>query len=312
MLIVFGSINMDINMTLPSFPEDGETVISDSYKMTSGGKGANQALASARTGAKTVIVGKTGDDGNGLRITNFLRRNEIMTSGIAKSDDRPTGLAIVVKNKQGGNRIMVASGANSQISAEQVPTEALNEKNIVLLQMETPLEQNAIVMKNAQEHGAKVILNLAPAITVPTPVLSLVDYLIVNQIEARQLAKKLNIDLEENMPKLAHALAKEGNLTCIVTLGPDGVVCCDAKGLGFKIESLKLEDVKDTTGAGDCFSGTFAACIHEGESLAKALRKATVASGLSCQKDGTMESYPYISDVEEVLENFPDATPLSV
>lgn len=311
MLIVFGSINMDINMTLPSFPEDGETVISNSYKMTSGGKGANQALASARTGAKTVIVGKTGDDGNGLRISNFLRRNEVMTSGIAKSDELPTGLAIVVKNKQGGNRTMVASGANSEISAEQVPTEALNEKNIVLLQMETPLEQNAIVMKNAQEHGAKVILNLAPAITVPTPVLSLVDYLIINQIEARQLAKKLNVDLEENMPKLAHALAKEGNLTCIVTLGPDGVVCCDAKGSGYKIESLKLEDVKDTTGAGDCFSGTFAACIHEGEPLAKALRKATVASGLSCQQDGTMASYPYISDVEEVLENFPDALPIS-
>ena len=178
--------------------------------------------------------------------------------------------------------------------------------------MEVPLEQNVIVMKNARDHGAKVILNLAPAIMLPKPALSLVDYLIVNQIEARQLAKKLNIDLEKNMPKLAHALATEGDLTCIVTLGPDGVVCCDPTGLGYKISSLQLDNVTDTTGAGDCFAGTFAACLHEGEPLAKALRKATVASGLSCQKDGTMESYPYISDVEEVLENFPDATPINV
>ncbi len=310
MLIVFGSINMDVNMNLKSFPADGETVISSSYIMSPGGKGANQALAAARTGTKTALVGKVGDDGAGLRIMNYLRRNEVMTSGVAKSEELPTGMAIVGKNKKGGKRTLVASGANAMVSADQVPSDILNNKNVVLLQMEVPIEQNVIIMKTARDNGAKVILNLAPAVMLPDPALALIDYLIINQIEARQLAKKMNIDIENNMPKLAHALAVKGKLTCIVTLGPDGIVSCDHTGHGFQIDSLKLDDVKDTVGAGDCFVGTFAACIHDGVNLPKALRKATIASGLSCQNEGAMESYPYIADVEEMLERFPDAKPI--
>ena len=310
MIIVFGSINMDLNIKLKRFPDAGETILSPSYTMTPGGKGANQAMAAARAGSKTAIIGKVGDDGPGMRILQHLKRNEVMTSGVAQSTTFPTGMAMVAKEKGGDNRIIVASGANIEVSADQAPIEVFHDKNVLLVQMEVPMEQNAIVMKNAKDKGAKVIMNLAPALTVPKALLSLVDYLVVNQIEARQLAKKLQINIDDDPAKLAQSLAKEGSLTCIVTLGPEGIVAVEANGKGLKIPSMKIENVVDTTGAGDCFCGTFAACIHEGKDLNTALRMATVASGLSCRAEGTQASYPYLADLEESMEGFAEATPI--
>lgn len=310
MIIVFGSINMDMNIKLKSFPESGETVLSQSYTSTPGGKGANQALASARIGAKTALIGKVGDDGQGLRILNYLRRHEVMTSGVAKSEEFPTGMAVISKEKNGENRIIVASGANYLVNAEQAPPEIFRPENVLLTQMEVPIEQNALVMKNAKDKGSQVVLNLAPSLTIPKQLLSLVDFLIVNQIEARRLGERLGINAKDDTTKLAHSLAKDGKLTCIVTMGPDGVIAVSPDGKGLKIPSMKLEGVKDTTGAGDCFCGTFAACIHEGRSLAESLKMATVASGLSCLEEGTMKSYPYLADVEEAMEGFAEATAL--
>ncbi len=302
MIIVFGSINMDVNMTVKRFPEDGETILAPSYTSTPGGKGANQALAAARAGSKTAIVGCVGDDGPGLRILNKLKRNEVITSGVAKSDDYPTGMATVVKDRSGGNRIIMASGANVAVSADQAPAEILHSKNLLLTQMEVPLEQNAIAMKTAHDNGAKVILNLAPALTIPKEMLSLVDYLIVNQIEAKQLAKNLKLDPKKDTVKLAQAMAKQGKLTCIVTMGAEGIIAVTAEGKGWQIPSMDLEKVADTTGAGDCFCGTFAACLHEGRSLETALKMATVASGLSCLKEGTQSSYPYLAEIEDAMK----------
>ena len=310
MIIVFGSINMDINIRLKAFPEAGETVLSQSYTSTPGGKGANQALASARAGAKTALVGKVGDDGPGLRILNYLKRHEVMTSGVSKSEDFPTGMAVVTKEKSGDNRIIVALGANALVDAEQAPPDIFRPENVLLTQMEVPIEQNAVVMKNAKDKGAKVILNLAPSLSIPKQLLSLVDFLIVNQIEAKQLGGRLGIDTKNDTAKLAQSLAKDGKLTCIVTMGADGVIAVSPDGKGVQLPSMKLEEVVDTTGAGDCFCGTFAACIHEGRPMALALKMATVASGLSCMKQGTLQSYPYLSDIEEAMENFADVTPL--
>lgn len=310
MIIVFGSINMDMNLKVKSFPEAGETVLSHSYTMSPGGKGANQALAAARIGAKTALVGKVGDDGAGLRILNNLKRHEVMTSGVAKSEDFPTGMAVVSCDKSGDNRIMVALGANALVSAEQAPKDIFSPKNILLAQMELPLEQTAIVMKNAKEMGSKVILNLAPSLNVPKALLSLVDYLIVNQIEARQLGQRLGIDVAKGTEKLAKALSMEGKLTCIVTMGPDGVIAVEPNGKGYQIASMKLDEVVDTTGAGDCFCGTFTACLHQGRDLKDSLQMATVASGLACTKVGALESFPYLSDIEEVLKDFPKVAPI--
>lgn len=312
MIIVFGSINMDLNMRVKNFPQAGETMISRSYSMTPGGKGANQALSAARLGVKTALIGKVGDDGPGIRAQKVLRRNEVITSGVAVSEDMPTGMAMVLRNHAGENQIIIASGANAQVSAEQAPEEILGKGNYLLTQMEVPLEQNAIVMKRAKDNGAKIVFNLAPALEIPKPMLTLADYLIVNQIEARQLGQKMGINVEQSAAKLAYALAKEGNLICLITMGDKGSVIVTPEGEAWAMESIKLDKVVDTTGAGDCFCGTFTACLHEGKSIKSALRYATAAAALSCSKFGTIESYPYQHDIETMLENAPEVQKITV
>ncbi len=307
MIVVFGSINMDVHMRVKDFPREGETILSPSYEMSPGGKGANQALACARGGAKTAIVGKVGDDGMGTRILNNLRRNEVLTTGVGTSDYLPTGMAFVTTNAAGQNQILVASGANADVSATQVPDEILRPGNVLLLQMEVPLAENLALMERAKKQGATVMLNLAPAFHISQKALNFVDYLIVNELEARMIAETTGIAAGQDLMVIAKALSAQGNLDCIVTLGDKGAVAMTQKGNGWRVPSLELKEVVDTTGAGDCFCGTLAAAIHSKFALASAMRRASVAASLSCMKKGAQESYPYSADIEEILETFPQA-----
>jgi len=307
MIVVFGSINMDVNMRVREFPRAGETILSPSYEMTPGGKGANQSLAAARGGAKTALVGKVGDDGMSHRILIGLRRNEVMTSGVATSDVLPTGLAFVMRNPAGENQIIVASGANGDVQAAQVPDEILKPGNIIMLQMEIPLNENIALMERAKKLGASIMLNLAPAIQLPQRALELVDYLVVNEVEARMIGNVVGIPSGQDLMLVAKALATKGNLECIVTLGAQGAVSMNPKGEGWRVPSLKLDNIVDTTGAGDCFCGTLAAALHNKLAMGSAMRRASVAGSLACTKKGAQESYPYIAEVEEALENFPQA-----
>jgi ribokinase len=309
MIVVFGSINMDINMRVKDFPRAGETVLSPSYDMSPGGKGANQALACARGGAKAALVGKVGDDGMGTRILNGLRRNEVMTSGVATSDYLPTGLAFVACNAKGENQITVASGANADVAAIQVPDEILKPGNILLLQMEVPLAENIQLMERAKKHGTTVILNLAPAFHIPQKALDLVDYLIVNELEARMIAETIGINPDQDLMIVAKALSTKGQLDCVVTLGAKGSVAMMQKGTGWRVPAMDIKEIVDTTGAGDCYCGTLAAGLHNKLALGSAMRRASIAASLSCTKKGAQESYPYISEVEEILETFPQAQP---
>lgn len=312
MIIVFGSVNMDVSLRVKDFPKPGETILSHSYEMTPGGKGANQALACARGGARTALVGKVGDDAMATRILNSLRRNEVMTSGVATSDILPTGMAIVTTNGNGENNIVVASGANGDVSSEQVPDEILKAGNLVLLQMEVPLAENIKLMERAKKCGAQVMLNLAPAFHLPQRALELVDYLVVNEHEAHAMADMLGIGAKQDLMVLAHALSQKGNLTAIITLGAEGSLAMTPDGKGWRVPALALkpEDIVDTTGAGDCYCGTLAAAIKAKFALGSAMRRASVAAGLACKKKGAQESYPYIAEIEEALEDFPQAVPV--
>lgn len=310
MIIVFGSINMDVNMEVAVFPKAGETILSPDYEMGPGGKGANQSLAAARNGVKTAIVGKVGDDGMGNRILTNLRRNEVMTSGVATSDFLPTGMAFVVREKTGENLIIVASGANSDVSSAQVPDEILKPGNILLLQMEIPINESFALLERAKKLGVTTILNLAPAFKITQKAMDLLDYLIVNEHEARVMAEAVNISPDQDLMAIAKALALKGSLNCIITLGKDGAVAATEKGDMWRVPALAV-DVVDTTGAGDCFCGTFAASIHEKLGIADALRRASVAASLSCAKTGAQDSYPYIADVEEALQSFAQAQKIS-
>lgn len=309
MIIVFGSINMDVGLRVKDFPKPGETVLSPSYEMSPGGKGANQSLACARAGVKTALVGKVGDDAMATRILNNLRRNEVMTSGVATSDYFPTGMAIVTTTPSAENSIVVASGANADVGAAQVPDEILKAGNVLLLQMEVPLQENFILMERAKAQGATVILNLAPAFHIPQKALDLVDYLVVNEPEARMMAGVIGIGPDQDLMVMARALAAKGKLNCVITLGSKGSIAVMPDGKGWRVPALAIEDVVDTTGAGDCYCGTLAAAVHSKFALGSAMRRASVAAGLSCKKKGAQDSYPYIAEIEEALEDFPQAVP---
>lgn len=312
MIIVFGSINMDLNVGMGGFPGPGDAVISLDYTTTPGGKGANQSLAAARCGEKTALVGKVGDDGMGLRILNSLRRHEVMTSGVATADTLPTGLSIVMKEKSGDVRTILAAGANAELQSDQVPNEILGPGNVLLIQMETPWQQSLEVMKRAKEYGATVIMNAAPVRKFAAEALTYADYLIVNDREAVQLAQMIGMPMEKDFAAMAKAFALKTKATTIITLGEKGLVCVAVDGKAWKVDALKLEEVVEVNGAGDCFCGTFAAALHAKKPLPAALKRASVAAGLSCMKQGIQEAYPYSADVEEHLSGIPEPQFLKV
>jgi len=301
MLIVFGSINLDVTYHVKKLPKAGQTVISDNFLIGPGGKGANQALASARMGTKTALVGKVGDDASGMRVLNNLKKNEVMTSGVAKADDAATGTSTITVDRNGENQIIYSPGANALATADQLPGDILHEKNMLLVQMELPLEETVIGIKNARDNGAKVICNMAPAQKIPAVVLQIIDYLVMNEHEAIDCLKTMKMEVDDDPTKQAMALAKEGNLTCVITLGDKGCIAVTPEGKNFTIQPPAIDKTIDTTGAGDCFCGTFAACLHEGFDIKKALKYAVTAGTLSCLRPGAQSSYPYMDDIENVV-----------
>lgn len=306
MIIVFGSLNTDITFTVPHFSAPGETTLGESYQMNYGGKGANQALAAAKIGVKTALVGCVGDDGMGMRIQNGLKRQGVMTSGVAETSEKPTGLAVVTRDeKSGQNNIMVATGANAETKADQVPDEILKTGNVLLMQLEVPVEEVCALIPRAKERGVKVILNLAPVRgVIGKDILAQTDVLIMNQIEAAQIGHQLHIDAGaiKKAEDLARVLAKEIGVTCLVTFAENGSYAAKADGACYHVPALKIEKVVDTTGAGDAYCGTFAACIHDGKGLTEAMRYAAISGSLACTKEGAMPSYPFLGEIEEQLE----------
>lgn len=315
MIIVFGSLNMDISIRLDKFPEPGETVLSNHYHLSPGGKGANQALAAARAGTnKVALIGRVGNDDYGKVLRESLKSNGVMVSGVAYSDTTPSGCAIVSKDSSGENQIIVMSGANMEAIHEQIPDEILLPQNILLMQMELPVDQSVTLLERAHARGVKTILNLAPAITIPKKALGLIDYLIVNSIEARQIAEKLQLKTENNALKLAQALAIQGQMTCIITLGKQGSIAVTKENHAWAVPIMPLEQglVVDIAGAGDAYCGTFAAAIHAGLPLPEAMRRASVAGSLTCLKEGTQMAMPFLDDIEKSLVNMPPAETLKI
>lgn len=301
MIIVLGSINIDMVFQVDELPRPGETVIAGSYETLNGGKGANQALAAARSGLKVMLVGCVGNDATTTRMLRFLRRDGVAVSGVGKREDVPTGCAVIHVDDKGENQIVVASGANRCVETGQIPDEVLYEGNVLLSQMELPLEVVKDVMRRGRQGGATTILNYAPARSYDEELLSYVDYLIVNEVEIAQIAKSAGFD--EAMPPqdMARHLAEKHGGTYVVTLGAKGALAAQPDGQVFMADALAVEDVVDRTGAGDAFCGLFAACIHAGMDVADALRWGCAAGSLTCTKKGAQSACPYIADIGDAL-----------
>lgn len=301
MIVVFGSINIDMVIQVPALPRPGETVLSAAYSLFPGGKGGNTALAAARAGAATSLFGRVGDDGFADDSLALLRGAGVDLGGVAGSA-RPTGCATIWVDGSGENAIVVASGANLDSRADQIPASALSPETIVMLQMEVPANENWRLTERAKESGAKVLLNLAPAGMVPESILRLLDFVVVNELEAAALAADAGLDADRpsHVPRL---LADRYGLTCIVTLGGAGALSFGPDG-GFAVPALPIAAV-DTTAAGDAFCGGFAAALDRGLPVETALRHGSVGAGLACTIAGAQSSLPDAAAVIARLGDLP-------
>lgn len=307
MLIVFGSIAMELHVPVNKFPSKGIPATASDYTLNAGGKAANQAYAATRSGAKVALIGKTGVDDYSKRILDKVRREGVVTSGVGKSDNLHTGLDIICKHDVTGEmQIIKSPGANIEASAEQAPEEILTSENVVLVQTDLNMTENKALLKAAKEQGARTIMNLSPSINIKQDILDCLDFLIVNSEEAEKFAKKLGLPIEGNSKKIAQALSQVGNLTCIVTRGEKGSVAYTPDSKGFNTPALKLENFVDHHGAEDAFCGTFAACIHSNIPLPGALKRASIAASLACENQGGQDSFPYLADINAKLEELGD------
>lgn len=301
MIIVFGSLNMDLVLTVPSIPRPGETVLCDEYVTKPGGKGCNQAVAAARAGASVEMVGRVGDDGFGQSLLTGLADQRVGTQGVLRSG-RPTGMAYICVETSGENAIAVASGANLDADAAQLADMELGADSLLVMQMEVPPEQNWNAIERVKAAGGSVILNVAPAAPVSHDVLGALDMLVVNEIEAQAIAAQLGLPVGGG-EETARALSRAGNLTCVVTLGGKGALAVD-RGQLWQVDSMDIDPV-DTTGAGDAFTGVLAAGIDSGLPLPAALHRASVGAALACMALGAQESLPTEDAITRNMDRVP-------
>ena len=307
MIVVFGSINMDLFFNPERAPEAGETVLMKGYQTFPGGKGANQAVAAARMGSETHFAGCVGRDGFSAELIAVLRDHNVGVDNLQQVET-PTGTAVVIVDSTGENRILVASGANRDVHTGQIPDSCLVPGNTLLMQMEIDPSQIKEMVCRAQGRVDRVILNLAPALPVDGETLDHVDILIMNEVEIVQLAEHLGVlDAPEyEADALASTLSQRYELTCVVTLGADGAIAFSPDGmLAARVNSLALDQVIDTTGAGDAFCGTLAAGLDQGMTLALAMEFACAAGSLACLKPGAMASYPTREEVRARVPTIP-------
>lgn len=294
-VIVFGSINVDLAMRVQRTPQRGETVLTRDAAISAGGKGANQANAAGRFGARVAMFGAVGEDDLATTALATLRATGVDLSGIRRSSGAVTGCAAIWVDAEGGNTIAVASGANWLARQSDVPDAALAKAKVLLLQNEVPADENWALAARAHRAGCKVIYNNAPAAAVPAHALVHMSLLVVNEVEACQTAAALGLTAADP-EAAARGLAGAYGLTVMLTLGEAGSVAIGQDDV-VRQAALSIKPV-DTTAAGDTFSGVLGAAIAEGEALASAMRLASAAASLACTRAGAQPSQP---DSAEVL-----------
>ena len=306
MIVVFGSINVDLVARVAVLPGPGETVLAPDYRVVAGGKGANQAVAAARAGAATHMIGCVGRDGFAETALGLMRDCAIDLSAVIPAD-APTACAMIGVDPAGANQIIVASGANRELRADQLDDGLLGPDSTLVLQLEVDGPATWAVIARAKARGARVILNTAPAAAVPMDAAAACHMLVMNEIEAVMLAEVS--DRGGNDPvAAARACSRDWGVTTVVTLGADGARAFTAPGEAWRIGALAVE-VVDTTAAGDAFVGVLAAALDAGETLAGALGRASVAGGLACETAGAQPSLPSLSAIEAALPRLAPAEP---
>ncbi|SEI16909.1 ribokinase [Pseudomonas asplenii] len=297
-VVVIGSLNMDLVTRAERLPRAGETLIGQSFGTVPGGKGANQAVAAARLGAQVSMVGCVGDDAYGQQLRDALLVEGIDCQAVTAVDGVSSGVALIVVDDSSQNAIVIVAGGNGCLTTEVVKgfDAVLQAADVIICQLEVPLETVGYALKRGRELGKTVILNPAPA-SAPLPAdwYASIDYLIPNESEASALSG-LSVDSQATAEAAATRLMAAGAGKVIITLGAQGSLFAD--GQGFTHFPAPKVQALDTTAAGDTFVGGFAAALAAGKSEAEAIRFGQVAAALSVTRAGAQPSIPQLSEVQ--------------
>lgn len=300
-IAILGSINVDTTYHVERFPQPGETISAISKSSAPGGKGANQAVAAARSGAQTYFIGKVGDDNEGKFMLEALKEEHVDTNCVVVDKVHGTGTALVTLDVNGQNHIMVYGGANQALLKEdlQSTSDVLDSADFLISQFETPQEVTAAAFQEAKKHGVITFLNPAPAHKINPEVLKHTDIIAPNETESAILTG-IKLSGEDSMLKTAEYFADKGVDNLLITLGSRGVFYSTPTGHGL-VPAFKVKAV-DTTAAGDTFVGAMASQLHTSlDNIEEALVYGQRASSLTVQKMGAMPSIPFGDQVEEAL-----------
>lgn len=298
-ILVIGSANMDFVIRTPEIPLPGETVLGTSLTLIPGGKGANQAYAAGKLGAQTAMIGAVGNDTNGQALLQSLQSVGVDTSGMEILEKEPTGAAFISVNDKGQNNIIVVPGANGRVTTEQIHAhEALfDESDIVVFQLEIPMETVVEAARIAKAKGKMVILDPAPAPEMlPDELIRNVDILKPNEHELARISG-MPTDTPEHIRAAADAMFARGVKTLVVTLGGSGSALVEPGHM--EVFPAHKVEVVDTTAAGDSFTAAFALSLTNGESCADAIRFASRVSSIVVTRKGAQTSIPSMAEVLE-------------
>ncbi len=297
MVLVVGSCNIDLMATVDRLPVPGETVFGRQFTQSFGGKGANQAVASARAGAEVRFLGKLGTDANGMLMERHLTTRGLSRLVLFRDAEAPTGVAMILVDRTGDNQIVVVPGSNGRLTPADIRqhSELMTGARVLLIQMEIPTETVQETLALAKEHGLTTILNPAPASPLPTECLQFVDILTPNETEAHSLGGSTD------SAQAAQFLVERGAGTVVVTCGAAGALMICGKDVthvpGFLVETI------DSTGAGDAFNGALACAVAEGVPLVSAIVRANAAGALATTARGAQESMPTKVDIDRLCRS---------
>lgn len=298
-IVIVGSINMDLVVRAPRHPEPGETILGSSFQTFPGGKGANQAVAAARAGGSVKMIGRVGEDTFGDVLLANLQKDGVDTTYVRRTPDVSSGIAQITVSDSGQNNIVVVQGANARLTPADLHDSeaAFQGASVVVAQLEIPLETVAQAARMARKYGAHMVLNPAPARSLPNDLLAQVDYLIPNEHELAMLTGM-------EAPSIAASVLKSmGVLSLIVTLGSRGVKVL-AGGHTQHILPYSV-NVVDTTAAGDGFVGAFAVALTEGKRVLDAAAFGNAAGALSVMTAGAQPSLPTRAALDTFIERHP-------
>lgn len=299
-MVVVGSINIDHVLNVSHFPRPGETLSGEHYRMTFGGKGANQAVAAGRSGAEISFIARIGDDSNGHAARQQLLADQVNVAAVGVAIKEATGLAMIYLNAQGENAIGIYAGANASLTADFIEQHQhlIVDSSALLMQLESPLDGLQFAAKLARKHQVMTVLNPAPARELDDRFLSLIDIITPNETEVEVLTG-VKIETDQDARNASAYLHEKGIKIVLITLGSRGVWVSE-QGVGQRIPSFPVK-VIDTIGAGDTFNGAFVCHLLEQGNVQQAVRFAQAAAALSVSREGAQGAIPWRRETEQFL-----------